>query len=202
MARQHEFWSPHRPEGERARSRKPKPSGEDWLGSASSAPFGQGNVPVSRAPSEGSCFLRHLGCAAKSDIDEYGGVRFFLHEVTDYRTQSGSFGEFNVIVFQHRPNPYREVVGGVAPDFHVPTADGGRQFGESLKRGFDGVRIDVPVGHLLAGLTGYCAVSFRRAVLVTTGSMGTSLWGPRLPVFTPAMLSTTSMPSTTLPNTA
>ena len=59
-----------------------------------------------------------------------------------------------------------------------------------------------------AGMTGgagngrcvYC--SLRRAVFVTTGSIGTSLWGPLLPVCTPAILSTTSMPSTTRANTA
>ena len=38
--------------------------------------------------------------------------------------------------------------------------------------------------------------------LMTMGSSGTFWWGPAKPVFTFAILSTTSMPSVTLPNTA
>ena len=55
-------------------------------------------------------------------------------------------------------------------------------------------------GQRVARALAYCAGSFRRAVVVTTGSIGTSLWDPLLPVFTPPILSTTSMPSTTRAN--
>ena len=40
------------------------------------------------------------------------------------------------------------------------------------------------------------------AFSITTSSLGTSPWPPRLPVFTPLIWSTTSVPLTTLPNTA
>ncbi len=40
------------------------------------------------------------------------------------------------------------------------------------------------------------------AFSITTSSSGTSWWKPELPVRTPLIWSTTSVPSTTLPNTA
>ena len=40
------------------------------------------------------------------------------------------------------------------------------------------------------------------AFSITTSSLGTSPWKPRVPVLTAAILSTTSVPATTLPNTA
>jgi len=44
--------------------------------------------------------------------------------------------------------------------------------------------------------------SSRLALCMTTGSLGTSEWGPDVPVGTWAMASTTSIPSATSPNTA
>ncbi len=44
--------------------------------------------------------------------------------------------------------------------------------------------------------------SARTMSVISTGSTGTSWCMLLLPVFTPAMASTTSIPSTTLPNTA
>ena len=40
------------------------------------------------------------------------------------------------------------------------------------------------------------------AETISTSSSGTSPWPPRLPVATPSIASTTSVPATTLPNTA
>ena len=50
--------------------------------------------------------------------------------------------------------------------------------------------------------SGFGASAATWTFLMTTGSSGTFWWGPAKPVFTFAILSTTSMPSVTRPNTA
>ena len=76
---------------------------------------------------------------------------------------------------------------------------------DALHRSVDGLLL-LGRGHFAeacgAGAWGAAGSAATWTFLMTTGSSGTFWWGPAKPVFTFAILSTTSMPSVTLPNTA
>ena len=64
-----------------------------------------------------------------------------------------------------------------------------------------GARGAAPVGQPEMPTRGACSRRRSSARVITTSSVGTFWWKPLLPVFTPLILSTTSCPATTLPNT-
>lgn len=71
-----------------------------------------------------------------------------MHEIANHRTQSGSFGEFDIVVRQHRPDPNGGVFGRVGTGLNVSVADGRGKFGKLAKRRFDGVCGDIHTFHL------------------------------------------------------
>ena len=73
---------------------------------------------------------------------------------------------------------------------------------DALHRPVDGRQLVGRAHSFFAGACGAAGSAATWTFLMTTGSSGTFWWGPAKPVFTFAILSTTSMPSVTLPNTA
>ena len=73
---------------------------------------------------------------------------------------------------------------------------------DALHRPVDSRQLVGPSHSFFAGALGAAGSAATWTFLMTMGSSGTFWWGPAKPVFTFAILSTTSMPSVTLPNTA
>ena len=73
---------------------------------------------------------------------------------------------------------------------------------DALHRPVDGRQLLGRAHSFFAGACGAAGSAATWTFLMTMGSSGTFWWGPAKPVFTFAILSTTSMPSVTLPNTA
>ena len=70
-----------------------------------------------------------------------------MYEVANDRQQLQSFGELNLVVRQHRPDPDGAVVGEVEAGLDVSAAEGRLKLGKRSKGSFDCARGDVHVFH-------------------------------------------------------